>query len=418
MTFQYQKVSSYEARQGEIKKVVLLYSGGLDTSCILKWIQDHYKAEVVALTLDLGQQADDLQKIKEKALKLGAVKAYVLDLREQFAAEYLAPAIKANGVYQGEYYISTISRYIMAEKAIEIADKEGADAIAHGCTGKGNDQIRIEATATALRPSIKILAPVREWALGREEELEYARKHGIEVVQKADFPYSSDDNMWGITWESGEIEELSEVPKIEKFLTMKQVKDAPDEAEFIKLTFERGLPVAINGERMPLDQLIIRCAQLGSRHGVGLSYMIEDRVIGLKIRGVYEHPAAHIIISAHRKLEALVSTRLENEFKALIDLRWGQLCYGGLWLEPLMNDLNAFIEKINERVNGEVQVKLQKGKAEVVSLTSPYAIYSSKMATFMKDYSFNQNCSAGFIELYSLQMRTAHQVIAANRSEA
>lgn len=407
---EYKKISSYEAEPGKIKKVVLLYSGGLDTSCILKWIQEKYQADVVTLTLDLGQQVDDLVKIKEKALTLGASAAYVLDVKDEFADRYLSRAIKANGTYQNDYYISTISRFLMAEKCIEIAEKEQADTVAHGCTGKGNDQIRIEATALALKPDIKILAPVREWALGREEELEYAKQHGIEVVQRPDFPYSSDDNMWGVTWESGEIEDLNAVPKVEKFLTVSQIEDTPDKAEFVELGFVRGVPRSINGKEMKLAALIQEANKIGSRHGVGVSYMIEDRVVGLKIRGVYEHPGAHLIISAHKKLEALVCTRLENEFKPLVDLKWGQLCYGALWLDPLMDDLNAFCDKVNERVTGTVKVKLLKGKAEVVALESPNALYDSKLATFMKDYSFNQNCSPGFIELYSLQMKLAHQV--------
>ena len=407
----YARVSSYEGEQGEVRKVVLLYSGGLDTSCILKWIQDTYQAEVVTLTLDLGQQVDNLEHIRAKALKLGAVEALVLDLKDEFAERYLSWAIKANGTYQNDYHISTISRYLMAEKAIEVARQTGADAIAHGCTGKGNDQVRIEATALTLQPDIKIIAPVREWAMGREEELAYARQHGIEVVQRPDFPYSSDDNMWGVTWESGEIEDMGAIPKIEKFLTVSQIEDAPAQAELVRLTFERGVPTALNGQPMKLADLIQAMNRLGSKHGVGVSYMVEDRVVGLKIRGVYEHPGAHVLIAAHRKLEALVSTRLENEFKALVDQKWAALCYGAMWYEPLMADLHAFCDKVNERVTGEVTVKLHKGKADVVALGSENALYNAQMATFMKDYTFNQNCSPGFIELYSLQMKLAHQVL-------
>lgn len=406
----YQKVSSYEGQIGEVKKVVLLYSGGLDTSCILKWIQDKYHAEVVTLTLDLGQQVDDLEKIKAKALKLGAKAAYVLDLRNEFADRYLARAIKANGTYQSDYYISTISRYLMAEKAIEIADKEGADTIAHGCTGKGNDQVRIEATALALRPNIKIIAPVREWAMGREEELAYAKEHGIEVVQRPDFPYSSDDNMWGITWESGEIEHMHEVPKTEKFLTVSAIEDTPNTPEIVEIGFVKGIPKTINGQEMKLANLIQAANTIGAKHGVGVHYMVEDRVVGLKIRGVYEHPGAEILIKAHQKLEMLVSTRMENEFKPLIDKRWAELCYGALWLDPLMDDLHAFCDKVNERVTGTVKVKLCKGKADVVALQSENALYDSKLATFNRDMTFNQNCSPGFIEVYSLQMKLAQQM--------
>lgn len=406
----YKKIASYEAKIGEVKKVVLLYSGGLDTSCILKWIQDKYNVEVITLTLDLGQQVDDLEKIKEKALKLGAVKAYVLDVKDEFAEKYLAKLIKANGAYQGNYYISTISRYIMAKKAIEIAQKEGADSIAHGCTGKGNDQVRIESTAIALKPDIKIIAPVREWAMGRDQELEYAKKHDIEVIQKEDFPYSCDDNMWGVTWESGEIEDTNEVPKIEKFLTVNLIEDTPDKPEFMEIGFENGLPVSINGVKSKLSEVIMKFNKIGAKHGIGVTYMVEDRLVGLKIRGVYEHPGAAIIMKAHKKLELFVCTRSQNEFKAGIDHKWAYLCYGSSWMDPLMDDLNSYCDSVNSKVNGTVKLKLYKGKAEVVALDSPNALYDEKLCTFYTDYSFNQNCSPGFIEIHTLQMKMAQMV--------
>ncbi|AJF61803.1 TPA: argininosuccinate synthase [Candidatus Woesearchaeota archaeon] len=412
----YMKVSSYEGKEGKVKKVVLLYSGGLDTSCILKWIQDKYRVEVIAVCMDLGQQADDLQKIKEKALKLGAVKVYVLDVKDEFAEQYISKLIKANGSYQGDYHISTISRYIMAKKAIEIAGKEGADAIAHGCTGKGNDQVRIEATALALKPDIKIIAPVREWAMGRDEEIEYAKKHGIEVLQTEEFPYSSDDNMWGVTWEGGEIEDNYAVPKISKFLNITLPENAPDKPEYIEIGFEEGIPVSIKGKKMKLAELIIELNKIGKKHGIGLVYMVEDRLVGLKVRGVYEHPGAHIIIEAHKKLELFVCTRAENEFKQQVDSKWSYMCYAAQWMDPLMEDLNAFCDSINKRVTGKVKVKLYKGKAEIVALDSKNALYDRKLATFMKDYSFNQNCSPGFIEIYSLQMKLANQVNSKNET--
>jgi argininosuccinate synthase len=407
---EYAKISSYEGKVGEVKKVILLYSGGLDTSCILKWIQDKYNAEVITLTMDLGQQADDLEKIKEKAIKLGALKAYVVDAKDEFADKYLSKLIKANGTYQDDYYISTISRYIMAKKAIEIAEKEGADCIAHGCTGKGNDQVRIESTALALKPSIKIIAPVREWAMGREKELEYAKEHGIEVVQKHDFPYSSDDNMWGVTWESGEIEDNNAIPKIEKFLTVKQVKDAPDEAEFIDLGFKKGIPCSINGEEMKLSVIIQKLNKMGAEHGAGVKYMIEDRLVGLKIRGVYEHPGAEIIMKAHKKLELFISTKTQNDFKVSIDNKWADMCYVAKWLDPLMDDLNAYCDSVNEKVTGTVKVKVFKGNVEVVALNSPYALYDENLVTFNTDYSFNQNWSPSFIEIYTQQMKLATKV--------
>lgn len=406
----YTKISSYEGKEWEMKKIVLLYSGGLDTSCILKWIQEKYNAEVITLTLDLGQQMDDIEKIRQKALKLGAKKAYVLDVKDKFADLYLSKLIKANGSYQGDYHISTVSRYLMAEEAIKLAELEGADAIAHGCTGKGNDQVRIEATAISLKPEIKIIAPVREWSMGRDEELEYAKKNNIEVVQKPDFPYSSDDNMWGVTWESGEIEDNNEIPKIEKFLTVTLPENAPDKPEFIELGFEKGIPVSVNGEKMKLSELIITLNKIGAKHGIGIIYMVEDRLVGLKIRGVYEHPGAHILIEAHKKLEMFVSTRTENEFKVIIDNKWGYMCYGSQWMDPLMDNLNAYCDKVNEKVTGSLKVKLFKGKSEIVALSSPNALYDKNLATFYKDHSFNQACSPGFIEIYSMQMKMANRI--------
>lgn len=407
---QYTKVASYEAQKGKVKKIVLLYSGGLDTSCMLTWLQEEYGAKVVTLTLDLGQQGDDLDVIKKKALKFGAVKAYVIDAKDEFAKNYLAKLIKANGAYQGNYYISTISRYLMAKLAVEIAAKEGADAIAHGCTGKGNDQVRIEAAALTLNPDIKIIGPVREWSMGRDEEIEYAAKHGIPVPAKKDFPYSVDDNMWGMTWESGEIEDPAQLPQYQKFLTTYTLpENAPDKPEYVELEFTKGVPVALNGKKMKLAALIMQLNKIGGKHGVGITTHIEDRIMGLKVRGIYEMPAAHTIIEAHRNLEKYVSTRNLNEMKSVLDIKWAYLCYGALWFEPLMDAINAFNDNVNERVTGAVTMKLFKGKAEAVAMKTPYALYDSKLGTFMKDYTFNQNASAGFIELYSLQMKLAHQ---------
>lgn len=300
----YPKVVSYEGKVGEIKKVVLLFSGGLDTSVVLKWIQEHYKAKVITLTLDLGQQGDDLTQIKQKALKLGAKKAIVLDVKEEFANEYLAKGIKANASYQGDYHLSTpIGRAILGKKAVEIAKQEGADAVAHGCTGKGNDQVRIEAYALVHDPKIKVIAPVREWDMDRNEQIKYAQKHNIPVPASLDFPYSVDDNMWGMTWEGGEIEEPHLIPPMEKFLTTYTLaKNAQDKEEFIKLIFNKGIPVKLNGEKLSLAKLILKLNKIAGNHGVGVVYLLEDRLVGVKNRGVYELPAAHVIIKAHKVL--------------------------------------------------------------------------------------------------------------------
>ncbi len=407
----YVKVASYEGRKGEVKKVVLLYSGGLDTSVLLKWIAEEYKAEVIALTVDIGQLTDDLEKIRQKALKLGAVKAYVIDAKDEFAEEYIAKGIKANASYQGRYHLSTpIGRPLLAKWAVKIAAREGADCIAHGCTGKGNDQVRIEGTALALNPDIKVIAPVREWAMGRDEEMAYAKKHGIEVRQTSDKPYSYDDNMWGVTGEGGEIENPALIPPLEKILLISTLPEkAPDKPEFVEIEFVKGLPVAVNGQHAKLADIVINLNAIGAKHGVGIAHHIEDRVVGLKVRGVYEAPAAEIIITAHRDLEKYVCTRQENEFTQIADTKWAYLCYGAFWYEPLFEDINAYLDKVNQKVTGKVTVKLYKGFAEAVAVATPNTIFEEKLATFMASTAFNQNASAGFIELYTLQMRLAQR---------
>lgn len=408
---QYVKVSSYEGRKGEVKKVVLLYSGGLDTSTMVKWIQEEYKAEVVALTIDIGQQTDDLEEIKQKALNLGAVKAIVVDAREEFAEEYIAKGIKANAMYQGRYYLSTpLGRPLLAKWAVKIAAQEGADAIAHGATGKGNDQIRMEGSALALNPDIKIIAPVREWGMGRDEQLEYCRQHGIPVKQTKDKPYSYDDNMWGVTGEGGEIENPSLIPPLEKILQVcKTPEKAKNEPEYITIEFEKGLPVAVDEKQMSLVDIIYDLNHRGAEHAIGITHLLEDRIIGLKVRGLYEAPAAETIITAHKALERYTSTRLENEFKSIVDEKWAYLCYGALWYEPLMDDLNAYEDKVNEKITGKVTVKLYKGHVEAVAVETPNTVFDEKLATFMEDNSFNQNASAGFIEHYTFQMKLAQR---------
>lgn len=408
---EYVKVSSYEGKKGEIKKVVLLYSGGLDTSVMLKWIQDEYNAEVIALTIDIGQMADDLEAIRKKAIKLGAVKSFVIDAKDEFAEEYLSRGIKANANYQQEYRLATpLGRPLLAKWAVKIAALEGADCIAHGCTGKGNDQVRIEGTALALNPDIKIIAPVREWGMGRDEEIAYAKKHNIPVSQTVKKPYSYDDNMWGISGEGGAIENPALTLDLKDILQInKTVEEASSKSETITLEFVKGLPISLNGKQQKLSDLIIALNKIGAKHGIGTNIHIEDRVVGLKIRDVFEAPAAEIIVTAHKQLESYVSTRAENEFKSLVDTKWAYLCYGALWLEPLMEDLNAYIDNVNKKVTGKVTLKLYKGSAQMVALQTPNTIFEEKLATFMASTAFNQNASAGFIELYTLQMRLAQR---------
>jgi argininosuccinate synthase len=407
----YVKVASYEAHKGTFDKCLLLYSGGLDTSVMLKWIQDTYGCEVVTLTLNLGQQQGELEAVRQKALKCGAAGAIVLDVRAELASEFIAKGIKANAHYQGEYHLSTpIARAITAKKAVEVAQSLGIGCIAHGSTGKGNDQLRFDGYIVTLDPTMKIIAPVREWGMDRNEEIAYAKLHGIPVPASVDFPYSDDDNMWGITWEGGEITDPGLVVPEQKFLiTYTLPKDAPEDPETIELTFERGLPTAIDGDDLPLADLIAQLNAVAGAHGVGTSQVLEDRVIGLKNRGVYEHPAAHTIIAAHRYLEQYVSTRQMNELKEMMDTKWGYLCYGGLWYDQTMTAINAFNDTVNEIVTGTVKVRLFKGQATVVAVTSPNAL---SFASFNNDegYNLNTNVATGFIELYTLQMKLAHQI--------
>ncbi len=414
----YQKVASYEGKAGEIKHVLLLYSGGLDTSVMLKWIQDEYKVKVTTLTLNLGQQHDDLDAIKAKALKFGAAKAIALDVKDEFAEEYLAKGIKANAHYQGQYHLSTpMARAILAKKAVEVAEKEGADCIAHGSTGKGNDQVRIDGYIVAHNPKMKVIAPVREWNMDRNAEIEYAVKHGIPVPATVDFPYSDDDNMGGITWEGGEITDPSLIAPEERFLTTYTLpKDAPDTPEFIKLEFKAGLPIALNGKKMELAELIMKLNKQAGAHGVGTFQVLEDRLIGLKNRGIYEHPGLHTIIEAHSFLERYVSTRPLNELKETMDTKWGYLCYTALWLDPSMTAINAFNDSVNEKVEGEVTVRLFKGHATVVAMESPYAL---SFASFnnTEGYKYNTNASAGFIEVYTLQMKIANELAQKNKKK-
>lgn len=407
----YIKTASYEANIGEVKKVLLLYSGGLDTSVMLKWIQDTYHCKVVTLTADLGQQHDNLEPIRQKALKFGAVEAIVLDLKDEFANEYLAKGIKANASYQGDYHLSTpIGRAILGKVAVQMAKRHGCDAIAHGCTGKGNDQVRIDGYILTQDPTIKILAPVREWGMDRNEEIAYAQQHNIPIPATVDVPYSDDDNMWGITWEGGEITDPSLIVPVKKFLTTYTLPEkAPQKPELVKLMFEKGLPVAINGKKMPLAKLIITLNKLAGKHGVGTVHLLEDRLVGLKNRGVYEHPAAHVIIEAHKNLEKYVSTRTLNELKQMLDIKWGYLCYGALWYDPTMNAINAFNDEVNQKVTGVVTIQLFKGNTTVVALTSPFALEHASFNN-KEGYGLNVNASAGFIEIYTLQMKLANQV--------
>ena len=407
------KTASYEAEPGEVGRVLLLYSGGLDTSVMLKWIQEEYEAEVVALTVNLGQPGEDFDVVKGKALQLGALDCHVIDAREEFARDYVLRAIKANALYGGGYPLFTaLGRPVIAKLAVEYAQKTGCDTIAHGCTGKGNDQVRIESTVIALDPQMKIIAPVRGWQMGREEEIAYAREHGIPVKGGTETPpYSIDDNLWGRSSEGGAIEDLEEPPRDDVFNLVTRPEDAPDEAEDVVVGFEQGCPVSLNGELLELVELLERAGEIGARHGVGIVDHIEDRIVGLKVRDLYEVPAAAIILTAHKELEKLVGTIHQNNFKPQLDNHWAYLVYAGLWYEPLLTDLNALMDSVNEQVTGEITMRLYKGSARAVARRSPNSLYDPALAGFGESGGlFSQQASPGFIELWSLQSRMAYNV--------
>jgi argininosuccinate synthase len=420
------RTASYEADPEQVGRVLLLYSGGLDTSVMLKWIQDVYDAEVVCLTVNLGQPGEDYEVIREKALRLGALECHVLDAREEFAREYIVPAIKANALYGGGYPLFTaLGRPLIAKLAVEQARRSDCDTIAHGCTGKGNDQVRIEATVATLAPELHTIAPVRSWQMGREQELAYAREHGIpikshagtEVEQQA--PYSIDDNLWGRSSEGRWIEDLGHAPEDDVFALVTRPELAPDEAEVVEVGFERGVPVALNGERLELVELLERAGRIGARHGVGIVDHIEDRIVGLKVRDIYEAPAAAILLTAHQELEKLTATIHQNQFKPQLDRQWAYLVYAGLWWEPLREDLDAYMDRANEPVTGAIGVKLYKGSARVVTRASENAVYDAGLASFTASGGrFSQTASPGFIELFSLQSRMAWRLREGSRKDS
>lgn len=409
----WQPTASYEADPASVSRVLLLYSGGLDTSVMLKWIQERYEAEVVTLTLDMGQPGEDWDAALAKARDLGAVETVLIDAREEFANDYVLPAIKANALYGGGYPLFTaLGRPLIAKLAVECAREHGCDTVAHGCTGKGNDQVRLDGTIATLDPGLSVLAPVREWKMGRDEEIAYARDHGIPVkggVEAA--PYSIDDNLWGRSSEGREIEDLDSAPDAEVFQLVTRPEEAPDSPVELEVGFEQGRPVSLDGQAMGLVDLIVKAGEIGGEHGVGIIDHVEDRIVGLKVRDLYEAPAAAVILTAHRELEKLVCTIHQNNFKAGLEQQWAYLAYAGLWYEPLRYDLDAYMDSVNRWVTGSVSVKLYKGQVTPIKRSSPYALYDSGLAGFGESGgTFSQQASPGFIELFTLQTRLAHRV--------
>ncbi len=387
-----------------IEKYVLAYSGGLDTSVLIKYLQERNKAQVITVTVDVGQQ-EDLTAAAEKAKKLGVLKHFAIDAREEFVTDYIYPAIKANALYEGKYPVSTaLSRPLIAKKMVEVAEKEGANGLVHGCTGRGNDQVRFDITLGSLAPDIKIIAPVRDWGLTREEEIEYAKLKGIPVSTAAKM-FSIDASVWGRAIECGLLEDASQEPPPEAYLWTVAPESAPDAPEYMTIQFEAGIPVAVNSKRMKPLELIQTVNEIAGKNGVGRIDHIEDRLVGIKSREVYECPAAIVILEAHKDLEKMVMTRNEVLFKQQVDAEWVFLAYAGLWVDPLKSDLDAFINKSQENVTGEVRLKLFKGSLQVVGRSSNFSLYDKNLANYNIKTSFNQAYSKGFIELWGLQTR-------------
>ncbi|WP_113926953.1 argininosuccinate synthase [Bacillus sp. P14.5] len=392
------------------EKIVLAYSGGLDTSVSIKWIQEKYGYDVIALGLDVGE-GKNLDFIKDKALQVGAEKAYMVDAKEMLAKEYILPALKANCLYEGKYPLSSaLSRPLIAKLLVDVAKQEGAAAVAHGCTGKGNDQVRFEVSINALAPEMKVIAPVREWGMTRDEEIHYAQQKGIPIPVNLDNPYSIDANIWGRACEAGVLEDpWAEAPE-GAFDWTNPIELTPDQAENIEIDFVEGVPTALNGEKMELVPLIETLNELGGKHGIGRIDHIENRLVGIKSREVYENPAALILINAHKELEFLTLPREITAFKTTVDAQMAKLIYEGLWYSPLNKALQGFIDETQSVVTGKIRIKLHKGTHFVTGRQSAHSLYNEELATYSKGDAFDHNAAVGFIKLWGLTTKVYSQV--------
>lgn len=391
------------------KKVVLAYSGGLDTSVAIKWLQEK-DYDVIALCLNVGE-GKDLEFVKQKALTVGAIKSYMLDVQEEFANEYALIAMQAHTLYEGKYpLVSALSRPLIAKKLVEIAEQEGAHAVAHGCTGKGNDQVRFEVSIQALNPYLEVIAPVREWKWSREEEIEYAKQHDVPIPIGLDSPFSIDQNLWGRSNECGVLENPWTAPPEEAYEMTLALEDTPNKPEYIEIGFEAGVPKTLNGMSYSAAELIHMLNTIAGKHGVGRIDHVENRLVGIKSREVYECPAAMTLITAHKELEDLTLVKEVAHFKPVIEQKLTELIYNGLWFSPLKNALVAFLQETQKHVTGTVRVKLFKGHAIVEGRKSEYSLYNEKLATYTKDDEFNHDAAVGFISLFGLPTKVYSQV--------
>jgi argininosuccinate synthase len=393
-----------------VTKIALAYSGGLDTSVAIPWLRERYGAPVVAVIVDIGQ-GEDLAAVRAKALASGAVDACVVDVRRVFVTDYLVPMVQAGAVYEGRYMLGTaIARPLIAKTQVEVALAEGCDAVAHGCTGKGNDQVRFELAYQALAPHLKVIAPWREWHIkGREQAIAYAEAHGVPVTASKARPYSVDKNLWHCSSEAGILEEIWEEPPADLYQYTADPRTAPDDPEYLEIEFEEGRPVGLDGERLDPLTLMERLNAAGGRHGVGRTDMVENRLVGMKTRGVYETPGGTILLAAHRDLEAITVERECAHYKLLIGPRYAELVYYGQWFSPLRQALDAFVQSTQRTVTGVVRMKLYKGTASAVGRRSPCSLYDPDLATFGEDTTYDQGEAAGFIHLWGLPSRVFAQ---------
>jgi len=391
----------------DVKKVVLAYSGGLDTSVIIPWLKENYSnCEVIAMCADLGQ-GDEVDPVREKALKSGASKVYIEDVTKEFVEDYIWPVLKAGSVYEGKYLLGTsFARPIIAKKLVEIAEKEGADAIAHGATGKGNDQVRFELTVKALAPHLKVIAPWRLWDIrSREDAIDYAEKHNVPVPVTKKRPYSMDRNIWHLSHEGADLEDPWNEPKADVYMVTKTPEQAPDVATYVEIGFEKGIPVTIDGKKLGAVELLTKLNELGAENGVGITDIVENRLVGMKSRGVYETPGGTILFYAHRELEYLTLDRATMHYKEQVAVRYGELVYDGMWFAPLKEALDAFVDATQQTVTGTVRLKLYKGNIMSAGAKSPYSLFHEGFVTFGRDEVYNQKDAEGFINLFGLPLK-------------
>jgi argininosuccinate synthase len=392
-------------------KIVVAYSGGLDTSVIVKWLKDKYDADIITFTGNLGQKAE-LEGLEEKAIKTGASKAIVMDLQEEFVSEYVWKALKAGALYEGEYPLAcAIGRPLLAKKLAEVAIQEGAEYVAHGCTGKGNDQVRFEVGVNSLAPHLKVLAPVREWEFkSREEEIEFAKKHNIPVKASIEKPYSIDENIFGIAIECGVLEDPKNAPPEDAYQITTDPKKAPDFAEVVEISFKNGIPVAVNGKVLSPVKILEELNTIGAKHGVGRLDLIENRVVGIKSREIYEAPAAVILHKAHFELEKLILDKDTFRYKQQVATKISELIYEGLWFSPIFNHLMTFVDSTQKYIDGDIKLELYKGNLKTLSRSSKYSLYNQDLATYSEADKFDHSASVGFINIYGLPYKTAASI--------